>query len=51
MNVEEVREAGFVPMSFLQTHKWDESARRWTVDREDQWVVQGNRFATWTVEN
>ncbi|MGA5127781.1 hypothetical protein ACPCAG_31325 [Streptomyces pseudogriseolus] len=49
LNIDEVREAQHVPMSFLRTTKW-EAGRGWVTDREDYWAVQGNKLATWAVE-
>jgi hypothetical protein len=49
LNLDEVREAQIVPMSWLTTEKWVEG-RGWTVDRRDFWNVQGNDLATWAVE-
>lgn len=49
LNLDEVHEAGVVPMSFLRTEKW-EDGKGWVTDRTDRWVVQGNHLATWTVE-
>jgi hypothetical protein len=49
LNLEEVRTARIVPMSFLTTEKWVED-QGWTVDRRDAWTVQGNDLATWQVE-
>ncbi|NGO67001.1 hypothetical protein [Streptomyces boncukensis] len=50
LNLEQVREKGHVPMSFLRTHVW-KPGEGWVTDREDVWVVQGNELAEWTVEN
>ncbi|MET8696858.1 hypothetical protein ABZV65_30460 [Streptomyces bauhiniae] len=47
LNMDEVREAGHVPLSWLCTHKWESG---WVVDRKDVWTVQGNDFVTWAVE-
>ncbi|MGW2550031.1 hypothetical protein [Streptomyces sp. NPDC001635] len=49
LNVDEVREAKRVPMSFLRTEKW-EAGKGWVTDRDDYWAVQGNKLATWAVE-
>jgi hypothetical protein len=49
INLDEVREARFVPMSWLCTETWVEG-EAWTTDRRDFWNVQGNDLATWTVE-
>lgn len=51
LNLDEVREAGHVPMSFLRTQKWAPSEGGWVTDREDVWHVQGNEFANWLVED
>lgn len=48
LNLDEVRAEGHVPMSFLRTQKWESG---WVTDREDVWVVQGNEFANWLVED
>ncbi|MFD3514827.1 hypothetical protein [Streptomyces sp. NPDC058657] len=48
LNLDEVRDADVVPMSYLRTWKW---AGGWVIDREDARVIQGNRFANWLVEN
>lgn len=49
LNLDEVREAGIVPRSFLYNE-----ARHSSKDapgaREDYWNVQGNNLARWTVE-
>ncbi|MFD7334862.1 hypothetical protein ACFV98_02515 [Streptomyces violascens] len=50
LNLDEVREAGHIPMSFLRTHKWEPSQGGWVTDRQDQWTVQGNEFTDWLVE-
>ena len=49
INLDEVREAGVVPMSWLTTQKWVDGAG-WTIDRRDYWNVQGNDLASWQVE-
>lgn len=49
VNLDEVRAAGAVPMSFLRTHKWTPGTG-WTVDREDVWPIQGNELAHWSVD-
>ncbi|MFF4543699.1 hypothetical protein ACFY1J_05540 [Streptomyces sp. NPDC001406] len=49
LNMDEVREAKHVPLSFLRTDKW-EPGKGWVTDREDVWTVQGNKLATWAVE-
>ena len=48
-NLDEVREAQVVPMSWLCTQKFVEG-QGWVTDRRDNWNVQGNTLATWTVE-
>ncbi|MFP3991059.1 hypothetical protein U9R90_27035 [Streptomyces sp. E11-3] len=45
LNLDEVREEGHVPMSWLRTWKG------LVVDRENAWTIQGNGFANWLVEN
>ncbi|MFE3139709.1 hypothetical protein [Streptomyces scopuliridis] len=50
LNLDEVRTEKHVPMSFLRTHRW-EPGTGWVTDREDVWVVQGNEFANWLVED
>ncbi|NUL25957.1 hypothetical protein [Streptomyces lunaelactis] len=50
LNLDEVRANGHVPMSFLRTEKW-EPAKGWVTDRKDVWVVQGNEFVNWLVED
>lgn len=47
LNMEEVKATGHVPLSFLQTWKFEGG---WVVDREDVWHVQGNERAMWYVE-
>ncbi|WP_327292474.1 hypothetical protein [Streptomyces sp. NBC_01198] len=47
LNLDEVLEEGFIPPSFLRTHKWEGG---WVTDREDYWAVQGNELAFWSVE-
>lgn len=47
LNLAEVRAEDVVPMSWLRTEKW---VSGWVTDRNDQWTVQGNFRATWTVE-
>jgi hypothetical protein len=48
-NLDEVREARIVPMSWLCTEKWTDG-EGWVTDRRDHWNVQGNDLASWTVE-
>lgn len=57
LNLDEVRDEGVVPVSWLRTEKYVESeaygpgtGAGWATDRNDQWTVQGNFRATWTVE-
>ncbi|RZU28227.1 hypothetical protein EV284_6393 [Streptomyces sp. BK022] len=45
LNMDEVREAGHVPLSFLCT--WKSGG---VIDRQDVWTVQGNDFVTRAVE-
>lgn len=47
-NLEEVLEEGFVPASWL--HHWTFVEGHRTLTRKDRWVIQGNRFARWSVE-
>lgn len=46
LNVDEVREARIVPMSFLH----DDAPQSPFYGRRDIWTVQGNEWARWTVE-
>lgn len=48
INLDEVRAAGIVPMSWLCRERYD--GHRWVNDRSDVWHVQGNMLATWPVE-
>ncbi|MFJ9416658.1 hypothetical protein ACIRPT_21050 [Streptomyces sp. NPDC101227] len=50
LNLDEVRAGDHVPVSFLRTYKW-QPGTGWVTDREDVWVVQGNEFVDWVVEN
>jgi hypothetical protein len=49
LNLDEVREAKVVPMSFLTRDEWVEG-KGWTVTRNDAWTVQGNDLAQWEIE-
>ena len=49
LNLDEVREAGIVPPSFLYNEA-RHSSKDAPGTREDYWVVQGNNLARWTVE-
>jgi hypothetical protein len=49
LNLDEVREAGIVPMSWLRTERFVDG-EGWVTDRVDFWNVQGNDLATWQVE-
>lgn len=51
LNMDEVKAAGIVPMSFLRsldTHYVPGVGH--VADRTDEWRVQGNDLASWTVE-
>ncbi|MGI5337751.1 hypothetical protein ACQEVS_10280 [Streptomyces sp. CA-181903] len=50
LNLDDVRSAGHVPMSFLRTRKF-KPGKGWVEDRNDHWEVQGNERAEWFVEN
>ncbi|MFI6686675.1 hypothetical protein [Streptomyces sp. NPDC050485] len=50
LNLDEVRKAGHVPMSFLRTTKWV-PGKAWVTDRQDAWTIQGSEFRNWLVEN
>lgn len=49
LNLDEVRAAGIVPVSWLRTEKWVDGSG-WATDRDNQWTVQGNFRATWDIE-
>lgn len=50
LNLDEVREAGIVPMSFLCTdYRWV-AGEGHVPARRDHWNVQGNDLARWLVE-
>lgn len=49
LNLDEVRAAQVVPMSWLNRDHWVEG-QGWTVYRRDSWNVQSNDLAAWQVE-
>lgn len=50
LNVEEVNADGVIPFSWrCETRPQYEGTEQWS-DKGDKWTVQGNAWATWTVE-